>query len=681
MRRSFFNSFSNFSKSTKNRSGAPRRRTHIFARYLSIGIVFLVLCVAFVVMLAIYQIRGSNLPAIEKGTVRTYTVPGLRGEIYDCNGRKIVGNSTSYDLIYEYGAMPDTRKEVNESLLAVYDAVLRTGNGDRLTEDYFILEGVYPEMEFSSKLRDKESTEYKGYRSFLKRLEMDSMKTDAEDVVAYFVDRYRLSEALYTNQEITTLIRMYYEMERIEFGSYVSYTIAKGVNESLITALEESNIEGVNFQVSARREYLYPGVASHILGRVGSITAENAEEYLALGYELDDPVGTSGCEKAFEEWLRGRDGVMVVRYDENGNMVEKYYDPEPIRGNDVYLTIDIDLQIAAEKGLAESVESISTSEAGAVTVMNPNTGSVLATASYPTYDLTQFGSIAYVQSLNENPNNPWINRALQSTYAPGSTYKIGAALAALEQGNISKSSTYTCERTFPLYDRPTCLGHHGSIDVIDAIRDSCNVFFYYLGDSLGVDAMTEYTKGLGLGVDTGLELSDRVGSVATQTANPGETVRAAIGQADHGYTPLQLSVYMSTIVNGGTRYRAHLLDSVRKYYTGEAVETTETQILEQVSFSENTYNILMEGMAQVVSQNSSVRRYFVDLPVAVGGKTGTAEVSGKTDYALFSGFAPLDSPEIVVSCVIEEGQHGYIAAAVVGAIMEEYFDASEAETP
>jgi penicillin-binding protein 2 len=310
--------------------------------------------------------------------------------------------------------------------------------------------------------------------------------------------------------------------------------------------------------------------------------------------------------------------------------------------------------------------------------MDPNTGKVLAMASYPTYDLTRFDSQEYVDWLNRNGNNPWLNRSLQGVYAPGSTYKIGAALAALEQETIDESTRISCDGVFHKYDNPTCLGSHGATDVIGAIRDSCNIFFYHLGDLMGVDKLTDYTARLGLGQDTGLELFNQKGSIAMQNANPGDTVRSAIGQSDHGYTPLQLSVYMSTIVNGGTRYSATLLDSVRKYYTKEIVEQTQTKIIEQVEFSDHTYQVLLEGMSQVVSENATVSRYFTRVPVAVGGKTGTAEVTGKVDYALFCGFAPLEKPEIVVSCVIEEGQHGYYAASAAGKVMEKYFEKKSA---
>lgn len=659
------------------------RRARMGARYLSLAIAFLIICLVYVAVLLVHQLRGSSLPPREDGYVRTYTVPGIRGNIYDCNGVLLVGSSQSYDLIYEYGAMPDTRREVNDSLLKVLDAILSTGNGDRLAKDYFILEGTYPELRFVSALEDENSDESYWYARFLEKQEMKPESTDAEDVTKYFIKRYQLSEERYSPEEITDLIRLYYEMERVDFGAYQSYTVAQNVTMDLITLLEETNIEGVNFHIQEKREYAYPGLASHVLGRLGRITAENAEYYMSLGYPLDAMVGSSGCEEAFESWLRGQDGVMTIRYDDEGNQLEKYYSMEPIGGKDVYLTLDVELQLAAEEGLRENVEMLENSDAGAVTVMDPNTGKILAIASYPTYDLSKFESQEYYNSLLADENLPLYNRALQGVYAPGSTYKIGAAMAALELGEIDGGTTCTCGGVYPLYHNPTCLGVHGTVNVIDAIRESCNVFFYHLGDSLGIDPLTEYTRRLGLGVPTGIELDERTGTVAGPAYRQnqgltnwqkGDDLSAAIGQSDHGYTPLQLSVYLSTVVNGGTRYRAHLLDSVRAFYTGELLETEEPQVMEQVSFSENTYQTLLEGMTQVVEDSRLLREYFSELPVQVGGKTGTAEVEGKQDYAIFCGFAPVEDPQIVVACIIEEGESGSRAAYTVARILEQFFE-------
>ena len=652
-------------------------------RYVAIAVAFGVICLVFVAVLAAIQIRGTSLPPRVEGYTRTYTVPGIRGEIYDRNGVKLVANSDKYDLVFEYGAMSDTRSEVNASLTAIMKAIRDTGNEARISGDYFILEGTYPEMSFSEKLRDKESNEYYYYEKFLKSQKMNASRTDAEDVADYFVKRYKLYDTVYSNEEITELIRLYYEMERVGFGAYESYTVAEGVSRELITLVEENNIEGVNFEIRPERVYTYPGVASHILGRLGKITAETAEYYLSLGYPLDAYVGTSGCEEAFESYLRGSSGVMLVEYDKNGNFKSKRYLVEPKSGNDVYLTIDIELQIAAETALAENVDSIESSDSGAVSVIDPQTGKVLAIASNPTFDLSKFDSQEYYNSLLSNEANPLYNRALQGVYAPGSTYKIGAALAALEGGYLDRDYSVECNQIY--HTGHTCLDHHGAVNVVDAIRESCNIFFYTLGERMGVEKMTKYTYELGLGADTGLELGDKTGIVAGPAYREdttgdswtlGDDLNASIGQSDHGYTPLQMSVYMSSVVNGGTRYKASLLDSVRKFHTGEVIISSEKKAeytLTDDEYSNETEELLKEAMRQAANDGSA-GRYFKDVPVTVGGKTGTAEVSGKMDYAIFCGFAPLDTPEIVVSCILEEGVHGYRAAYTVGKVMERYFE-------
>ena len=642
-------------------------------RFIAVAVIFCVACIAFLIALGIRQAKGSSLPPKKSETVRYYTIPVARGEIYDRNGKKIVGNSENYDLVYEYGAMPDTREEINESLLGIMDAIKRTGNEIRLSDDLFVLDGTYPNMTFVSKMSDKESNEYYHYTKFLTRNGLSAESTGPADVAEYFVSRYGLAD--YSAEQKTTLIRLYYEMERVDFGSYQSYTIAEDINEALVTAIKEAGIEGAVFDIPSDRVYLYPGVASHILGRLGKITAETAEYYLSLGYGLDETVGTSGCEAAFEEYLRGTDGELCVEYDKNGKIIKEYYTKQPKRGKDVYLTIDIELQLAAEKALAENVEMTEYSDAGAVTVLDPNTGKVLATVSYPTYDLSQFDSKEYYNSLVEDENLPLYNRALQGVYAPGSTYKIGVALAALECGYIDSSTCFTCNEVY--YTGHTCLHNHGDETVIGAIRDSCNIFFYNVGEMMGISSITDYTERLGLGVDTGLELGDKNGMIAgPEYADQwwlGDDLNASIGQSDHGYTPLQLSVYIASVVNGGTRYNTHILDSVREFYTGNIISETETSVADKVDFSDETYDLLIEAMREVVESNETLKKHFEDVPVTVGGKTGTAQVDGKIDYAVFCGFAPLESPEIVISCVIEEGRYGQNAAYAVGKIMETYF--------
>jgi penicillin-binding protein 2 len=489
--------------------------------------------------------------------------------------------------------------------------------------------------------------------------------------------KYKLYEDYYSDEEITALLRVRYEMERVQFGYYNSYTLAKSVPMELVSYIEESGIDGVNFKIRAERVYSYPGYASHILGRVGKIQESELDYYTELGYSMDSLVGNSGCEKAFEGFLHSQDGILSVEYDENGSVVDKHYEVEPISGNDVWLTIDINMQIAAEDSLRETITNMQYSKAGSAVSLEANSGAVLAIASYPTYDLAQFDSVDYYSSLQADAALPLLNRALSGTYAPGSVYKIGAALAALEEGHISESSTYTCDKVFPHLHNPTCLGNHGTTTVVNAIRDSCNVFFYYLGMDMGCDALTKYTKPLGLGVPTGIELYESTGVVGGRATadnwGAGNDLSAAIGQANHAYTPLQMALYTATLTNGGTRYSAHLLHSVHQFYTGKLILSYEKNVTETVEISAQNKNIVLEGMRRVVASSSLISSNFANVPVTVGGKTGTAEVNNKVDYALFTGAAPYNDPEIVGFCVIEEGAVGGYASAPVAKMFEAYY--------
>ena len=658
------------------------KQPHIGRRYAFVSITFALICVAFTVVLSFVLIKGpqTEYDPDAKNT-RVDTVTGLRAEIYDRNGKLLVGNATTYNLLYEYGAMPNTYAEINSELLYILDAIRTVDTAEHMSEDYFPLRGVYPDMQYSSAVANDSSTEYYYLQRVLKRAGLDSA-AEAKDLIKFLQKKYKLDDKLYTPEDITRLMRLWYEMERIDFGQYQSYTIAKNVSMDLVTYIQESGTMGATFTTVSTRVYEYPGVASHILGRLGKITAENADYYTALGYPLDAYVGISGCEAAFESILRGQDGKMVIKYDDNGNVIEKYYEIEPMSGNDVWLTIDIDLQIAAERGLAESAALTDTSKGGAITAIDTETGAVLAIASYPTYDLTQFSNADYYASLLENEDKPLINRALQGIYAPGSTYKIGVALAALEQGYTNDQYTCTCTGKYALLHQPACNGVHHSTDIFEAIQESCNIFFYDIGHRMGIDAITSYTKSLGLGEATGIELGESIGTVAGRQFREenkldawtaGDDISAAIGQSDHGYSPLQLSVYMASIVNGGTRFSAHILDSVRNFYTNEPITSYTPSVLSTVNISDHNYDILIRSMGQVVSENPEVKQYFKNVSVAVGGKTGTAEVNGQQDNALFPGFAPLNDPKIAVTCIIEEGQHGYYAAHAVAVVMEQYF--------
>ena len=637
-------------------------------RFFVIAAVFLILAVAFTVYMGMVQSRGPT-KEYESYDIRTETVSGKRGKIYDRNGVLLVDNSPYYDFVFEYGAMAYSPKEVNSALLTCLRALEITDNTDKRATDYFVLKGTYPNVAFAEGISDTSKNLGYYYDRFLIRHEL-SKDISSADFARFFVDKYELDKHGYTDKQITELIRIYYDMDRVGFGAFQSYTIAERLmpsdenDMSLLTTVKEKRVEGATFIQRTERVICHEGYAQHILGSVGKIYAEEAEKYTDLGYSLNATVGKSGCELAFEEYLRGKDGTLVTKYDKDGTLLEEYYEPAPTDGYDVYLTIDIELQKIAEDSLKDEVESLTHSEAGAATVIDPNTGEVLAMASFSTY--TQQ------------------NLALYGLFAPGSTYKIGTALAALEEKHISDFSKYVCTKECSF--GPDCLGLHGSISVTDAIAVSCNLFFDYLGIEMGLDKITPYTKKLGLGAATGIELGEAVGTVASSAYadtldsyvwREFDNASGAIGQSLHAYTPLQLSVYMSSVVNHGTRYSAHLLDSLHEYGKKEAITAIKPEVADTLVFSDSTYSTLIKGMRAVVTSSDALRGYFADVSAAVGGKTGTAQTGAQHDNALFSGFAPLDSPEIVASCVLEEGEVGNNAAKVVAKIFEAYFDLKE----
>ena len=663
-------------------------------RFFILGAIFLILCITFLIYLAVTQSKGSQyyFPRSDD-IIKTETVYGERGRIFDRNGKLLVGNTENYNLIYEYGSMPDKRMDVNLALLNCVDAINDTGNAEKKTNSNLPLVGSYPNYTFANGVNDPNTDVGYYYKKFLGKHDF-AETLSAEDLRDYFVNKYKLWDDTYTGAEISELIRIYYGMELVDFGYYQNYTIAEDVDPNtaegmaLITAIKERGIEGANFIKRTERTYPYDSYASHILGRIGKITAENVKDY--ADYPLDALVGVSGCELAFEEHLRGTDGKKISVFDTEGNLVKEYYDPAPVVGKDVYLTIDIDLQIEAEDALKESIEALNYSEAGAATFIDPNSGEVLVSASYPTYSHNRYSEIEYYASLSKDEALPLLNRALQGTYAPGSVYKVGSALAALEQGYIDENTCYVCNKVYPYYgnDAPTCLGNHGSTDVTKAIEVSCNVFFYYLGEESGLDKITPYTKSLGLGVPSGVELGERSGTVASKAYcestssliwRPIDNATGAIGQSYHLYTPMQLSVYMSSIVNGGDRYAAHFLKEV-KNRSGEVMMTSKSKIAERTEISQNTLSTLKNAMSLVVSETPQISRYFSNVDATVGGKTGTAQISANSilpDNALFSGFAPYETPQIVGSCILESGEAGANASKVVARVFEKFFAPKE----
>lgn len=689
-------------------------------RYIFIGVLAVISVLVFVARLINIDVTGRagySETARNNYRKRTEIIQALRGEIYDRNGKPLVTNDYHYDIYFDYGSFSTlSGREKNDTVLLLSQLAASAGVKDSITspESPFILisnaSGTDVNCEYNPSLM---STVYGSrLKKMLLELTEEEELPEPKEAREILIKRYGLIDSdgnsLYSekNEEMLLLVRC--DMELKNFSYTEPYTFVTDAGMSLITDIGERSLRGVSIMTRVNRVYNYPGYASHILGRTGKIQASKAEYYKELGYSMNAVVGTSGVEEAFEEYLHGTDGEKTIIEDEYGNVIDEYVSKEPIPGKNVFLTIDIDLQVVAEDALAENIALIVASagetdgeqdgedaSSGAITFIKTD-GDILAIASNPTYDLTTFSED--YEKLNSDELSPMFNRALEGTFAPGSTFKPGVAVAALEEGVITPYTMLNCAGTYDYYYessgfRPACwiynmfYGRHGNLDVVQAIQDSCNCFFYEVGRQLTIANMNKYCKSYGLGETTGIELPEKTGVLAgpeyrdengLEPWTDGQTVTAAIGQSDNLFTPLQISVYISTLINGGTRYKAHLLHEVKDFYTKNVIYSYEPIVCDgSIKLSDYTVNIVKSGMKNVM-ENGSAAKVFSDYAIAIGGKTGTAQVrKDQSNNAVFTAFAPYSDPEVVATCVIEHGANGASAGWSVKAVFDKYFGLSE----
>lgn len=681
------------------------RKVNMSLRLAAIASLFIFICAAYLVILVRVQITGQDYYTIisQETKTRYVSIAAKRGEIYDRNGKALVINTTNYSISLEYGAMPKPNAEFNAVILSTRAAVKNGGGESCLTEPVFPFNGSYPNY-----IRDGEffasATNRTKFASLLRRLELDEDTTDKELFdylrVRYGIAKITKSETVenYSPEEADRLFRTRFHMEYMQFSRVEPYTIAENVPLATLTYVKELSIHQVMVTEKAARTYVCDGYASHILGHIAKIPAEELDEYTEKGYPGDAYVGRSGMERVCEEYLRGENGVLEIVEDKYGNLISETVIKEPVAGKDVYLTIDIDLQISTEKALADNIKVIheraksekgehdgEDASAGAAVAIDPSSGEVLALASYPTFNLSDYLENYKLYAADEK--RPLYNRATLGTYTPGSTFKPGVAAAALDAGVITVNTTVYDGGYYSYGDyNPRCWYYirynrgHGNQNVVEAIQNSCNVFFYEVGNRLGIEKMNEYIKKFGLGEATGIEIGESKGILAGPEYSesrgniwvPGNTLQAAIGQSDNMFSPLQLAVYTSALINGGTRYKAHLLHSVKEFPSGNTVRENVSEVVAKVELRDGILQTIKSAMKDVV-ESGSAARIFRGYDIAVGGKTGTAQVGGeRSDNALFIGFAPYSSPKIAVAVVIEQGANGTDAAYTAKAMYDSY---------
>lgn len=486
------------------------------------------------------------------------------------------------------------------------------------------------------------------------------------------------------------LFELYY---RDKINNWPPYIFAEDVDIDFISRVKERSLAGVEINAVTRRQY-NTSYAAHLLGRVGLMDASEWEKYSALdiGYSQNDTVGKEGVERAFESYLRGTPGKRQVDRDTSGRVVDETWLELPQPGNNVILTIDIDLQKAVEDALADGLPKLKSKEVegAACVVLDVNSGEVLASASYPTYNLASY-SADYAENL-ANPLKPFINRAFNGLYAPGSTFKMVTGIAGLEEGVITPKTIIRDTGRYTYYNRngPQCWifrqygSTHGNQTVTEAIKNSCNIFFYDVGRQLTIDRLQKYAAAFGLGQPTGIELPESIGTMAGPKNEeekakwqPGSTLSVAIGQENSQFTPLQLANYIATLVNGGTHYSAHLLKSVKSSDFSQMVYVKEPEELDTINIKDENLEAVKKGMLKLTTEGS-VSYYFRGVDVAVGAKTGSAQVSADSESnAHFVCFAPYDDPQIAIALSVEHGGGGSDLGAIAAKIVSYYFSAEE----
>ncbi len=644
----------------------PFRRMDVLAIFSA------VIFVLFLVVLFDAQIsKGSEYRAKSIASNATWeTVDASRGILTDRNGKVLVSNRLTYTLTLNKEPFID-----NASFNASVDRLIKLAQetGTAWVDTLPLSRDLTPVLYLSS--RDNED-----FLSFLEKNGISS-NLNAPQMLRALRELFEIG-AGYDDMAARLIAGVRYELD-----SRSSYVFSENVPGEMISQIVDGAFPGVTTGVSTSRVY-NTEYAAHILGRITRIYEEDWDEYKDKGYSMDALVGESGVERAFEEYLRGIDGTRIITTDENGKITGELYTAEPQPGDTVALTLDIDLQEVTEQALAKTVEAMidedSNQRGAAAAVVKVGSGEVLSLASYPTFDLSTF-SEDYVDLLADE-RLPMFNRAVDGTYAPGSTFKMCTAVAAMETGIITPSSIIRCEGIYTYYKdpQPRCWvwanGYtHGRINVSQAITDSCNYFFYEVGRLLGQEALNDYALQFGLGKNTGIEIGDSAGALASAEYadrydlewSDGQTLTAAIGQSYNLFTPLQLANYTATLVGDGEYYTPHLLKSVKSYDNEELIYVYDEDADHVVEMSEETKRVVTQGMHNLTT--GTLAGAFDDCVVSAGAKTGSAQVGTDIANGVFVCYAPYENPEIAVAIVIEKGGAGAALASTAVEIINAYF--------
>ncbi len=653
------------------------------------AIAVLLAATVFIARLADWQLlHGAEYKRLStRSTGYTVDTPAMRGEILDRNGEGLVTNNTHYKIVIDKAYADGSR--LNETLLSLMALLKKSGDKWDDTLPVIIKDGDY-------QFKTNADEDVRKLRETLKADESLS----AADCLARLRDRYQIDGSL-SGEQTRDLCAVRYNMELCGYSNTVPYTFASDVSRDAVSIVSENTqgVGGVDVQTYLVRAAKNPTLAPHVVGALGSVTEEELKNlrHSVKPYALTDTVGKFGIESAFEDELKGEGGSKIIQRNADGTIVETVEAVESKPGNSIFLTLDAKLQQTAVNSLERNVKEARAAgqeecrvtgkvlqgedcKSGAAVMLDVRDFSVLAAASYPTYDLNRYSEYGdYYVKLANDEKSPMFNRAFAGTFACGSTFKPVVAMAALEENVIKPEDKVQCTRKYDYYPSNVveCMHRHGTVDLRAAITQSCNYYFADAGRRLGIDTMYLYAQKFGLGELTGLEIEESRGTLAgrdSRTWMPGNTVQAAIGQSDNAFTPVQLATYAATIANNGVRLRTHIVSKITDYERRNVLaDYAKAEQVDECGVSAKNLKIVQDDMLNVTrDETGTAFGVFGDYTIKVAGKTGTAENAG-SDHALFICYAPYDKPEVAVAVVLENGAKVMYSMQVARDLLDAYF--------
>ncbi len=672
----------------------PRKVNFNFRYNLTTVLVYLIGIVLIVQLFNLQVVHGEEYRASSNARLtRESDIEAARGNIEDRNESILATTKTGYSVELYKTKIKD--EELNNVALKI--ANLLESNEDTYINNF----PIDSELKFTLNSEDSIKAWKKKYKISENASELDCINA--------FKEKYKIN--VDNVKDALKIIAIRYEITTNGYSSTKSIKLAENISKTSAIQFNEQNnsFPGINVVEEPIRVYTSGSLAAHILGYIGKLDQDTLKAKINDGYRINDYIGKVGIEYVLEKYLKGKTGKKQVDMSVDGTVIEEYVQEEAVSGNTVILTIDSEIQEKMEEAIEDEIEQLKNegkqTDCGAAVLMNVKNGEILAMCSYPTFKPEYFtGKLDPDIWEDIQKNKKLFNNAVQSANAPGSTYKMVVATAALEEGATTENEYINDRGVYPYGHNPVCWYYtsyhrgHGNVNIKTALQKSCNYFFYEMGRRLGADKIAEYARYYGLGTKTGVELTgEATGTIAcSEEAQkqgeqwyPSYDLSAAIGQIYNRYSTIQMARYVSILANGGNYVTPTLIKEVRdsdgnripkeeiRNYTNELLGVS-TEQNSDLKISDKTLDTVKAGMRLVTSSGGTAYAAFKNFDKSVAGKTGSAQAKSKEkgEYAngWFVGFTPYQDSEVAVVVFLEDGSSNSHAAKVARKILEAYYN-------